>query len=184
MAIANASAIVPKDRLRLYAKGLLAGCNLDFETALHLLVPQVENLVRFHLNQAGVATTRIDPLTHVESEVGLSALMELDEVLPIFGEDVVFEIRALMCGPIGPNLRNEVAHGLVSDSMAASVHSLYVWWFCFRLVYLLFWNGLRDAGSTDVPAAPKRKQIRLAATAIQLLGDELCPIELATVYVG
>jgi hypothetical protein len=39
--------------------------------------------------------------------------MELPEIETIFGKDLSFEIKALFCDPFGPNLRNELAHGLL-----------------------------------------------------------------------
>jgi len=77
-----------------------------------------------------------------------SALMELPEAAQVFGEDLAFEIRALFCDPLGRNLRNELAHGLLDDSECQSPYVAYAWWFGLRLVFNTFWNSLR---STPVP---------------------------------
>ena len=52
------SPMVPVGRAALFGKALHAGYDGDFVTAVHLLVPQVEHMVRMHLKQAGVTTTR------------------------------------------------------------------------------------------------------------------------------
>ena len=57
--LAGQSPIVPVGRKFLFGKALYAGYDRDFITALHLLVPQIEHLVRFHLKQAGVKTTAL-----------------------------------------------------------------------------------------------------------------------------
>lgn len=149
------AAIVPRSRIRQFATALYYGYDGDFSTALQLLTPQIENLVRFHLNNAGVSTTTISG-DGIENEKGLSALMDASEVDTIFGADIAFEIRALFCGPVGPNLRNEVSHGLLDDNAANSGHALYAWWFALRLITTQFWSKLHDneAAEAQEPARP------------------------------
>jgi hypothetical protein len=153
--IASGAGIIPSGRLQQFAVGLYYGYDGDFSTALQLLSPQVENLVRYHLGNAGVITTTISP-EGIENEKGLSALMEAREVDQIFGEDIAYEIRALFCSSLGPNLRNEVAHGLLSDGAANSANALYAWWLVLRLVLMQFWNRHHDAEAADArePARP------------------------------
>lgn len=144
VSLASQSPIVPKDRVRLFGKALFAGYDRDFVTALHLLVPQIEHLVRHHLKQAGVKTTSLD-LNGIENEIGLTGLMALPEAEKIFGANLSFEIRALFCDAFGPNLRNELAHGLLDDEACQSIHSIYVWWFGLRLIFNTFWKATQKA---------------------------------------
>ena len=58
--------------------------------------------------------------------------------MSIFGEDLVFEIRALFCDAFGPNLRSEVAHGLLASGDGNSVESFYAWWLLLKLVFSHF----------------------------------------------
>ncbi|OOZ40859.1 hypothetical protein BOW53_05860 [Solemya pervernicosa gill symbiont] len=191
LSIARLSPIVPPGRERLIAKALFAGYDNDFVTAIHILVPQLEHLVRFHLKQvgeslflrklvlgiqaqasgkyltrpfmptappdgvdyrglttltslsmavsAGVTTTTLDP-KGIENENGLSTLMEHRQANEIFGEDLAFEIRALFCDPFGPNLRNELAHGLIDLEEAQSVPSIYAWWLLLKITFNTFWQ--------------------------------------------
>lgn len=136
------SRIVPGDRVWLVAKGLKAGFELDFVTALHLLVPQLENLVRVHLKRHKVVTTAIDDEKDATlMEVGLSALVERTGMDEAFGQDLTFEIRAVFCEQVGPNFRNNLAHGLLSPGAANSKEALYSWWLIFKLVYEHYWFG-------------------------------------------
>jgi hypothetical protein len=149
--LARQSPIVPKGREQLFGKALFAGYERDFVTALHLLVPQIEHMVRYHLKQAGVKTTTLS-IDGIENENGLSTLIELPEVNRVFGEDLAFEIRALFCDPFGSNLRNELAHGLLDDEACYSIHSIYAWWFALRLVFNTYWNAARkkpESGGED-----------------------------------
>lgn len=143
ISIAKQSPIVPKGRERLFGKGLFAGYDLDFTTALHLLIPQIEHMVRFHLKEAGVKTSNLDS-NGIESENSLNTLMETPEVTKIFGEDLSFEIKALFCDAFGPNLRNELAHGLITEDGCYSVYGVYAWWLILKIVFCAFWNAERQ----------------------------------------
>lgn len=139
LTITARSPIIPLGREVLFAKGLFAGYDGDYVTALHLLVPQVENMVRHHLKQAGAVTSRVcDDGT--EKENGLSTLIELPEMVQVFGEDLTFEIRALFCDQMGANLRNEIAHGLVDHNACNSIYGVYAWWLVFNLIFIAFWK--------------------------------------------
>ena len=136
------SALVPADREVLIAQALLYGYNGDFLTAAQLLAPQLENIVRVTLNANGLRTTVTTD--GIETESGLSTLVKEDEFENIFHVDVAFEIRALFCSAVGPNLRNEYAHGLVGDSHRNSAHAMYAWWMMWKLI----------SGARFVPRTP------------------------------
>lgn len=156
--LAAGSAIVPSSHEGVFARGLHYGYSGDFGAAVHLLVPSIEALVRLHLANAGERTSAIS-VDGNENEIGLSALMENERIAGIFGEDVAFELRALLCGPIGPNLRNEVAHGLMGDAVFSSSVSVYLWWLTLKLVFMPYWNALHhtEAAEAREPAAPEKE---------------------------
>jgi hypothetical protein len=141
--IVKQSPIVPPGREVLFAKGLYSGYDHDYVTALHLLSPQIENLVRYHLKNAGTKTSTLDSCG-IENENGLSTLVALPEMKAVFGDDLTFEIKALFCDPLGANLRNELAHGLVDHNACNSLHGVYAWWFTLKLVFNTFWNAARQ----------------------------------------
>ncbi len=132
------SGTVPAERVSLVAKGLKAGFEGDFVVALHLLVPQLEHLVRVHLQHYGEKTTTPDT-DGLQREAGLSSLVNLPGMEAVFGTDLAFEIRALFCERFGPNLRNELAHGLLDAGALQSAESIYAWWLIFRLIYQQYW---------------------------------------------
>jgi len=127
--------VVPPNRAHLWAKGLYFGFNEDFIAAMYLLVPQIENMVRFGLQSKGVNTTIINK-DGTETEVGLSNLLKNSRISEIMSEDVSFEFRALLTEPLGVNMRNQIAHGLVADGNFSSSHPIYLWWICLKLVIL------------------------------------------------
>ena len=146
--LASCSPIVPPDRRILIGKALFAGYDHDFLVALHLLVPQIEHLVRYHLQRAGAITAKLDA-DGIETEVGLSSLMDLPEVSKVFGENLAFELRAVFSDACGPNLRNQVAHGLLNDNECHSIYTVYAWWLTLRLVFNSYWATREKAGSRE-----------------------------------
>lgn len=146
--LARQSPIVPKDRAELFGRALFAGYDRDFITALHLLIPQIEHMVRVHLKQAGAKTSNLDK-DGIENENGLSTLMDLPEADAVFGKDLAFELRTLFCDSFGPNLRNELAHGLLDADACHSPFAIYAWWLGFRLVFNTWWNAARKDSASE-----------------------------------
>ena len=152
--LARQSPIVPIGRERLFGKALYAGYDRDFVTALHILVPQIEHMVRFHLKARGVSTTNLDS-NGIENENGLSTLMDFQETKKIFGENLSFEIKALFCDPVGANLRNELAHGLIDYEACYSPYAIYAWWLGLQLVFNAFWNARHTSPKSNEPESER-----------------------------
>ena len=139
--LARRSPIVPLGREVLFGKALDEGFNRNFDIAIHLLAPQIEHIVRTRLKFADVSTTNLDQ-GGIETENGLSTLVDLPKTKEIFGSDLTYEMKTLFCDPLGSNLRNNVAHGLLDDQQAQSIETIYAWWFGLKLVFNAFWNAL------------------------------------------
>ena len=127
------SPLTPKSNLHLIANSIYLGFEYEFSTAIHMICPQIENIVRNQLKQHGAHTTHIDKYD-IEHENGLSTLLDMPEALIVFGQDKLFELKAVFAHSIGPNLRNEVAHGLLTDNAAYSPAPIYAWWVLLRMI--------------------------------------------------
>lgn len=146
--LCHSSPFVPPKRVELVAQGLYAGYCGDMVQAMHLLVPQIENIVRVHLQHGGAITTTTSQ-DGIVMENGMSTLVKLPQMAATFGEDLTFEMIALFCDQNGPNLRNEVAHGLISKSACESDAGIYAWWFIFSLMFKIFWQEQQRARQAD-----------------------------------
>jgi hypothetical protein len=135
VALARNSRLVPPDHARRIGRALHFGYTRDFETALQYLASEMESITRYHLKAAGAVTINTDK-EGVQMELGLSTLVRMPQMDTVFGKDLTFEIKAVFCDQDGPNLRNDVAHGLIPDDAAYSTDSVYAWWFLFRVVFL------------------------------------------------
>jgi len=133
LSLCHSSHVIPPGREVLWAKGLFFGFERDFVVSTHLLIPQLEHLVRMILKQGGLKTTTLDS-KGIETENGLSTLLDNPDIEKLVDKNLFFELKALLSDAAGPNLRNEMAHGLLEADRAESVYAIYLWWLCLRLV--------------------------------------------------
>jgi hypothetical protein len=126
---------VPEGREGLYARGLLAGFQHDFVVSTHLLIPQIENSIRVLLQRRGVITTKRLP-NEVEEERDLGWLLHHEAIGRCLQPEMAFHFRALLIERFGGNLRNEFAHGLISETNFHSAAAYYLWWLTLRMCAL------------------------------------------------
>ena len=122
---------IPPGHVESVLRALVAGFHGDMLVAGHLVPPQLEAMVRHVVESRGGATPMLEP-GGVQSERPLGVLLETSEASQAFGADGVFELQDLLVDPLGTNLRNEVAHGLLDDSGLFGADVLYAWWLLLR----------------------------------------------------
>ncbi|KKD37079.1 hypothetical protein WN50_16370 [Limnoraphis robusta CS-951] len=132
--VAN-SPFVPPDRQYLFAKGLYAGLTGDFFTSTHILIPQIENSIRYLLWKKGVLPSSYDD-QGIQNEHNLNTTLYYPETASIFDEDTLFDLKGLLVEHSGSNLRNRMAHGLINDDGFLSYLMSYLWWLTLRLCCL------------------------------------------------
>jgi hypothetical protein len=128
------SPIVPTDRIETITSAIYLGFNYKFHEAIYIVCPQVEFLVRQHLKKNGIDTEFRDVNKQTTEELGLSRLMEIDGCKELLGENLHYSIDFMFSNKAGFNLRNEVAHGLLSDEYLHSTATIYAWWLLFSMV--------------------------------------------------
>lgn len=133
LTICRNSYLVDEEREMLWAKGIYAGFDRDFIVATHLLIPQIEHCVRTFMKSNHIITTTLDS-DGIEIEKGLSALLDDPDIEKSIDRNIVYELKALLADPIGPNLRNAMAHGLLNADGAKSDYAIYFWWLCCRFL--------------------------------------------------
>jgi hypothetical protein len=117
---------IPPGHTESIARALLAGFHGDMLVAAHMVIPQLEALVRQVVDSNGGTTSMLDPMG-VQQERPLSQLLETNEANQAFGADGVFEMQDLLIDPLGANLRNELAHGLMNDGSLFCSDVIYAW---------------------------------------------------------
>ncbi|MCH1868783.1 DUF4209 domain-containing protein [Nocardioides sp. CFH 31398] len=99
---------------RSLARGLHHFWNEDYEASVHVVLPKIEAAARGLLRSLDEGIYRVQAGKDPGGYVGLYSLLENLERLAL-DESWAWFLRWLLLGPIGVNLRNEVAHGFVCD---------------------------------------------------------------------
>ncbi|MGD31774.1 DUF4209 domain-containing protein, partial [Salmonella enterica] len=127
------SSIIPRSYNSSVANALWYGFERDFRTAIYLLCPQIENIIRQKLKSVGVNTTITDE-NGITQEVGMGTLLNFNSATDLLGENLIFELKAIFTEALGSNLRNNIAHGLLDDDSSNSDACVYAWWSVLKLV--------------------------------------------------
>jgi len=148
--LANANPFVQSSHVPFFLRGLHAGLMGDTMMAVHLLVPQLENALRFVLNQHGIDTANIDS-EGLEQNKALGKLLEFSELRELLGDDLIFELRGVFCEKSGFNFRNRLAHGRVSAGDCSSAAAINAWWLILRIccVFYLMVRGDKKPDAAD-----------------------------------
>lgn len=92
--------------------------------AMHILAPQVENLFRNIAKEVGGLTVTLKDDGSSMEKV-LSSILSLPELLDCYDNDILFTFRGLLNEQAGANIRNEIAHGIISEYACSTGVCLY-----------------------------------------------------------
>lgn len=131
--IVDNNIFVPQDRQGAFLKGLIAGFNFDYLTSMSVLMPQVENAIREMAKTLDILTDKFDN-KGIQEYLSLGSIIDRLEDSELLEEDLIFNLRLFYAGELGYDMRNNVAHGLLSDDeLDCSIQSMAVWWYTLRL---------------------------------------------------
>ncbi len=120
----------------------------DYLSALHVLIPRLEDVIRHMLPALGVATTSADQ--GIEREKPLEVIFDKDRerarLRQALGEDLWYTLRVALIDKWGWNLRNQIAHGLASEEECNEV--------CAAAIVLLLLN-VTHVKLTQASATPE-----------------------------
>ncbi len=126
--------LVPESQKTLMGKALWHGYNKDFDSAIMILSPLSENILRNLLKESGIPTVTIEQVS--ESEKSMNMLLDIASKEMILNKEVIFKIEAIFTSQFGLNYRNKVAHGLVTDKSTNSLSAAYVWWLFLKWIII------------------------------------------------
>lgn len=140
------SPFIPAGHEPMYARGIWAGFNGDFATAAAILAPELENAVREEMDCHGVMLPRLNAdMVHEARQLG--EYLYCPDAEKVYGSDKLFMLRAVLCNDFGADMRDRVAHGLLSYPEYMSAESAFLWWLALRLaiepmIYVIGGDGL------------------------------------------
>lgn len=152
--IASMSPFVPRGHEHLFALGFARFWQGDYASAAHLLIPQLENSLRFVLLNANRESSKMKP-DLLQEDRSLSGLLQWlrPELEGIFGADLVNEIDLLFNHRPGPALRHDMAHGKMSAGACYHPSAVYGCWLTYKLACLPLVRHWKDKVAPAVEQA-------------------------------
>ena len=115
MKYVSESPLIAEQRRQLLAVGLERYDAGDYVSSVHILVFQIEGIIREFAGINELPTTREeDGITQARS---LSDLLHDATLTEVFGDDLTQALRTLVVEQVGTNMRNAVAHGLAGPGL-------------------------------------------------------------------
>lgn len=137
---------VPEGLAVSIVRGLQHGLEGDWLAAGSYLIPRMEALVRHWLRRKGVVTSTVTSDGFQEERL-LSQLLALPQAEQTFGPSLLFELKCHLTEEWGFNLRNNYAHGLMSDGEVASRGTISLWWLLWRVLLMPIISTARQAAA-------------------------------------
>ena len=132
------SPAVPVDLRETVSTGFLRFFEGDFVSALYILTPMLEAIIRFLLISAGHDVSKFDDATGIQQERTITSIFDnlREELESTLGVNIVADIEQVFLSPTGPKTRHGVAHGLHNDGFAYSEDAFYAVWLLWRICCL------------------------------------------------
>ena len=124
--------LIPSGHEGILGGGIHAGFHGDWLVAAHLLIPQIEAVVRFVFAKNGIVTSTLESEGNQQEQM-LGRLLYHQEMERIFGPALAFNLRGLLTEKFGFNLRNDLAHALIPETGFHTPGVVYLWWLSLHL---------------------------------------------------
>ncbi|MGI8553521.1 MAG: DUF4209 domain-containing protein [Dehalococcoidia bacterium] len=105
-----------QDKLPILRTGIERYFARDYISVIHVLVPQIEDILRRLRGKIGLPTT--STRKGIAMEIALDEVLETEQFKEGLGEDLLFYLKFLYAEQQGENLRNDVAHGIFVEARA------------------------------------------------------------------
>ena len=129
------SPFIPYGHEYFFIKGLAFGLEGDFLSACHILIPQVENSLRFIVRSQGEEPTTLHG-DGTQERNGLKLLLNHPAIVEILGQDIVGNLQAILIDKIYGDLRNQMSHGYMPAGHFFGVAPVFLWWLVLHIIML------------------------------------------------
>ena len=128
------SPLIPSTHVDVMALGFSRFIQGDYISAAYMLIPQIENCIRYALRNANIASSKIMQ-DMLQEDRSLSAILEKyqTELNALFTPYFVLQMDLLFNFRPGPALRHEMAHGKVGTGFCYHPDAVYACWFILHL---------------------------------------------------
>lgn len=129
------SPIFDEKRKGFFIKGIEAYLNNDFLVALHVLIPQIEALIRNLAEKIGIPVLKHSRSGGFNYRT-LDELLRDENIVNVLTEDMCLYLRVLFTDPRGWNFRNNICHGIsqIEDFKQITADRVFHALLCLSLV--------------------------------------------------
>lgn len=117
--IVEGNPIIPEGRENIFLSALYYGLKGDIYVALHILAPQTEKLFRYIAENTGGIMYTLENNGSSQEKL-LTSIFDTPELVECYDNDILFLFKGLMNEKAGANIRNEIAHGIMSENKGNS----------------------------------------------------------------
>ena len=129
--------IIPDGRQEIIQTGLYLGLSGKLYASMHILLPQMEHMIRKLVDLCGDTVTFLKD-DGKEEYKPLSQLFKSKKLHECYSDDIIFTFYSIMDDPAGENLRNLNAHGLLDKNMGNSGSAFY--FLCLVIKFLSLYS--------------------------------------------
>ncbi|KXZ29008.1 hypothetical protein AYB33_17640 [Leptospira santarosai] len=134
--LVNNSLVFPENQKKSAIRALHFGFNFDMLSFFYYAMPLFEAALRNILIVAGENVLVQDPITGVQSELQLKAMLDHKKIKELLGDSIVMDLKSLLEHPYGLKLRHNLAHGMFDD---VNRHSPHVYYSFLAFAFLVFY---------------------------------------------
>lgn len=127
---------IPPGHEGIALRGLQSGFHGDWLVAMQLLIPEFEASIRYVLAQHGAVTTTMESDGR-QADKDINMLLWMSEMEEVFGAGLSFDLRGILIERFGYNLRNDSAHGHLTENDFYHYRSCLLWWLFLHMT----WTG-------------------------------------------
>lgn len=139
--VVSQSAFVPYGHELVFALGFARLIQGDMVSAAYLLIPQLENSLRFILANDGSNTAKLNiDLTQEDQSLSQLYSNQKKALEARLGVDITYMLHLLFNLKGGPMLRHEMAHGKLSASDCYNPSCFYACWLMYHITCLPLLN--------------------------------------------
>lgn len=129
------SPFIPKDREYLFIEGIYSGFQNNFILASHLLIPQIENSLKYIIETNNRNTIKLsDDIQNDNTLGGILNTEENGKMLDgICKKNLLLELNSFLVDGNSVNFRNKISHGLISP-LEINYYGIYLWWLSLKMI--------------------------------------------------
>ncbi len=144
--------IIPQGRESIFKSAVYMALKGQEYEAIHILSSQIENLFRNLARELGALTVTLEDDGTSKQKL-LTSVFDLPELVDAYDNDILFLFKGLLNEQAGANIRNNVAHGLLTETSAKSGVCIY---FICAVIRLLSYSS---SECINILNSPKLKDL-------------------------